>query len=143
MKTWIAILVVVVAGITAKANIAEQQGVEEMDYVQNFGELEGQRSKSKNTYLSFLNVDSMHCGIYSLPAGGVDGQQPHTEDEVYFVQVGTAKIQIKGKDYDVKPGSIIFVPAYAEHRFHSITQDLKMLVFFSKVKINKPESKSR
>ncbi len=55
------------------------------------------------------------------------------------MQSGTAKIQIGDKDYDLQPGSIVFVPAFAEHRFHSIEQDLKTLVFFSKVKITKPQ----
>ena len=96
MKTWIMVsIAMTVAVITGKANVAEQQGADEMDYVQSFEELEGKRADSKDAYLNFLNVDSMHCGIYSLPAGGVDGQQPHTEDEVYFVQVGEAKIKIK------------------------------------------------
>jgi hypothetical protein len=36
----------------------------------------------------------------------------------------------------------LIVPAYAEHRFHSIKKDLKTLVFFSKVKIDKPSEKS-
>lgn len=125
--------------MTGKAKIEENKEPDEMEYVQDFDVLEAKRASNKQAYLSLLDVDSMHCGIYSLPAGSVDGQPPHTEDEVYFVQSGEGKIKIHSKDYDVQSGSIVFVPAYAEHRFHSITKDLKLLVFFSKVEIDKPK----
>ena len=114
-----------------------------MKYVLDFAELEAEREKSKNSYISFFKVDSMHCGIYSLEAGAKDGQSPHTQDEVYYVETGIAKINIEGTDYDLKPGSIVFVPAYAPHKFHSIKEDLKTVVFFSKVPIKKPQVDSK
>ena len=110
--------------------------------VVNFSELELARDEKKELYFQFLEVDSMRCGIYSLPAGSVDPQQPHLQDEVYFVQSGEAKIDIEGTSYDVRPGSIVFVPAHAEHRFHGIKEDLKVLVIFSKYKPT-PETKSK
>ena len=142
MKTTTILMIAFVIGLVASTRaLVKATGDDGVKYVYHFDELDHERSDDNKAYLSFLSVDSMHCGVYSLEAGGVDGQQPHTEDEVYFVQSGEAKIQISGKDYDLKPGSIVFVPAYAEHRFHSITKDLKTLVFFSKVKIDKPNAK--
>ena len=105
---------------------------ESVQFVYDFGELESKRNKSNRSYLQFLDVSSMHMGIYTLAAGAKDGQQPHTQDEIYYVEAGVAKINIRGKDFDVKRGSIIFVPAHAPHHFHSIKSDLKTLVFFSK-----------
>lgn len=35
------------------------------------------------------------------------------------------------KTYAVEPGSLIFVAANIEHRFHTITEDLTVLVFFA------------
>ncbi len=32
-----------------------------------------------------LRVPDLSVGTYSIPAGGTDDQQPHTEDEVYVV----------------------------------------------------------
>ncbi len=104
-----------------------------------FGELESKRAQANRQYLPFLNVDSLHCGIYSLKAGAKDGQQPHTQDEIYYVESGVAKINIEGSDFDLKKGSIVFVPAKAKHYFHSITEDLKTLVFFSKGPVSRSE----
>ena len=86
---------------------------------------------SGKLYLEFLRVPSMSLGVYRLPAGGLDPQQPHTEDEVYYVVSGHAFIRVGDEDRAVAAGSIVFVPARAEHRFHSIVEDLTILVFFT------------
>ncbi len=104
-----------------------------MDFTYQFNEIEAKRVASKLPWNQFLDVDSLYCGLYCLAVGENDPQQPHIHDEVYFVQEGEANIEISGTDYQLKPGSIVFVPAYAKHRFHSITKDLKTLVFFSKM----------
>ena len=73
----------------------------------------------------------MSAGIYRLAAGAVDPQTPHTEDEVYYVLEGRAKIEVEDDRYDVEPGSIVFVRAGADHRFYDIESDLTVLVFFA------------
>ena len=87
--------------------------------------------QSGERYLEFLRVPSLSVGIYALPAGGVDPQQPHTEDEVYTVVGGRGMIRVGEEDRAVAPGSIVFVKASVEHRFHSIEEDLTLLVFFA------------
>lgn len=82
-------------------------------------------------YLEFLRKRSMSCGLYVLPAGGLDDQTPHAEDEVYYVISGQAKITVGQETKSVEPGSIIFVAAHVEHRFHDIAEALKVLVFFA------------
>jgi mannose-6-phosphate isomerase-like protein (cupin superfamily) len=82
-------------------------------------------------YHEFLRRPSMSLGLYVLPAGGVDGQSPHTEDEVYVVVAGrsafTAGLETRG----VGPGDTIFVPAGVPHRFHDITEELRLIVVFA------------
>lgn len=90
-----------------------------------------QQAASKRPYLEFLRVPAFSMGLYVLPAGGVDPQQPHKEDEVYYVIDGRAMITVGDEDRPVEPGSIVFVGAEVEHRFHSITEELKLLVFFA------------
>lgn len=94
-------------------------------------ELIAQREESGKSYLEFLRVPSLSVGLYALPAGGVDGQQPHTEDEVYYVVSGRGQIFVGGEDRPVQAGSIVFVAANVEHRFHSIKEDLQIIVFFA------------
>ena len=89
------------------------------------------QANSGRLYHEFINVPSMSVGVYHLPAGGTDPQQPHTEDEVYYVVSGRAMIRVGDEDRPVSAGSIIFVAAEVEHRFHSIAEDLVILVFFA------------
>jgi mannose-6-phosphate isomerase-like protein (cupin superfamily) len=82
-------------------------------------------------YQEFLRHPSLSMGLYTLPAGAADPQQPHTEDEVYYILSGQGSIQVGDEDRAVQAGSVIFVAATVPHRFHSITQDLSILVFFA------------
>lgn len=87
--------------------------------------------KAGKQYAEFLRVDSMSAGVYRLPAGGIDTQEPHTEDEVYYVVSGRGQIFVGGENRAVQAGSTIFVAARVEHRFHNIEEDLTLLVFFA------------
>lgn len=95
------------------------------------GALIEQQGASGSPYLEFLRVAALSVGVYTLAAGQNDGQQPHSEDEVYYVIRGRAQIRVAGEDRPVGPGSIVFVAAHVEHRFHSIQEDLSVLVFFA------------
>ncbi len=93
--------------------------------------LQQQRHDKGRAYLEFLRVPSMSAGLYELPADAVDPQQPHSEDEIYYVVSGRAQIHVDGEDRPVGPGSVIFVAAGIEHRFHSIEENLSVLVVFA------------
>lgn len=73
----------------------------------------------------------MSLGLYVLPAGSVDSQLPHAEDEVYYVVEGRGVIDVAGERREVKPGSMIFVAKHIEHRFVDIEADLSIVVFFA------------
>ena len=87
--------------------------------------------KSKRAYTRFFKVPSMNFGIYSLKKGAHDDQSPHSQDEVYYVLKGKAKMHSDGRKEPVAPGSFVFVAAGEEHRFVEIEEDLELLVFFS------------
>lgn len=89
------------------------------------------RDFSGTSYLEFMRTASLSVGMYVLAAGSRDGQQPHTEEEVYHVVEGKASLQVGGEDLAVGASTIAFVGAGVEHRFHSIEEDLKVLVFFA------------
>jgi mannose-6-phosphate isomerase-like protein (cupin superfamily) len=87
--------------------------------------------KQGDDYFEFLRVPAMSLGIYRLAAGSQDLQSPHKQDEIYFVQEGHAQIEVEGITQSVRPGSIVYVPALAQHHFKEITEDLELLVFFA------------
>jgi mannose-6-phosphate isomerase-like protein (cupin superfamily) len=84
----------------------------------------------RNDWVEQLRVPDLSVGTYCIPAGGVDDQSPHTEDEVYVVTAGRARIVTPDATAPVGPGSVIFVPAGEEHRFDDVTEDLALLVVF-------------
>jgi mannose-6-phosphate isomerase-like protein (cupin superfamily) len=94
-------------------------------------QLAAEQAARDQRYYEFIRIPALSMGLYVLPAGGVDPQQPHSEDEVYYVVGGQATIHVAGEDRPVQPGSIVVVEAGVEHRFHSITEDLSVLVFFA------------
>jgi mannose-6-phosphate isomerase-like protein (cupin superfamily) len=90
-----------------------------------------EHKQAGQSYLEFLRAPGMSLGLYALPAGGSDPQRPHNEDEVYYVLGGRGSIRVGSEDRRVQAGSIVFVAARVEHRFHSIEEDLNILVFFA------------
>ena len=74
---------------------------------------------------------SLSLTVARWPAGSVDDQRPHTEDEVYYLVAGHAVLLIAGEPNPVEPGSVAFVAAGVEHRFTEISEDLETLVFWS------------
>jgi mannose-6-phosphate isomerase-like protein (cupin superfamily) len=94
-------------------------------------QLISERAASNKLYLEFLKVPDLSMGLYVLPTGATDPQSPHTEDEVYYVVSGRAKILVAEESRDVQAGSIVYVPKNVAHRFHSIDEELTVLVFFA------------
>jgi len=81
-------------------------------------------------YHEFVRTHDLSVGLYVLPAGATDPQGPHTEDEVYHVVAGRARISVGDEDRVVHAGSVVFVGADAPHRFHDIEEELVVLVVF-------------
>lgn len=98
-----------------------------------------QQKDSQKLYLEFLKVPDLSMGLYVLPAGSTDPQSPHTEDEIYYVVSGRAKILVADENRDVQAGSIVYVAKNIAHRFHSIEEDLTLLVFFAPAEYSKKQ----
>lgn len=98
--------------VTMQKKIADQKGV-------------------PDRYLEFFIGDNLSMGLYVLPKGDIDPQVPHTEDEIYYVVSGRAILNVEGEERPVKPGTVIFVETGADHKFHSITENLMLLVVFA------------
>jgi mannose-6-phosphate isomerase-like protein (cupin superfamily) len=91
----------------------------------------GERTKLGKLYYEFLRKPSISVGLYVLGAGHEDPQQPHTEDEVYHVVRGRATIRVADEERPVGPGSVVYVAAGVPHTFHTIEEELEVLVVFT------------
>ncbi len=89
------------------------------------------RDPDGHGYVDFFSSSLLSVGLAVWPAGSVDRQQPHREDEVYYVLSGRGHIAVAGDDRAVRPGSLVFVAAGIEHRFHDVDEDLRVLVFWA------------
>ena len=90
-----------------------------------------ERERHGRRYHEFLRVPALSVGLYVLGAGTEDPQRPHTEDEIYHVVRGRATIRVADEDRPVGPGSVVYVAASVVHRFHTIEEDLEILVVFA------------
>jgi mannose-6-phosphate isomerase-like protein (cupin superfamily) len=89
------------------------------------------RDADGHGYVDFLASEKLSVGLAIWKASSIDRQQPHKEDEVYYVISGRGAIRVAGEDRPVRPGSLVFVAAGVEHRFHDIEEDLRVLVFWA------------
>ena len=82
----------------------------------------GQRS------LPVFGHGSMTARLYA--PRGTDAQTPHDQDEVYVVARGHGRFVDRGRRVDVEAGTVLFVPAGAEHRFEDFSDDFATWVVF-------------
>jgi mannose-6-phosphate isomerase-like protein (cupin superfamily) len=94
-------------------------------------ELEKKQAEAQGPYLEFLRRRGMSVGLYSLPAGGEDYQQPHVADEMYVVLRGQGKLRVGDREHAVRQGSVVSVDHGEDHNFFDITEDLNLLVVFA------------
>jgi mannose-6-phosphate isomerase-like protein (cupin superfamily) len=96
----------------------------------DLGTLDRRRMDAGELYHEFLRRPDLSAGLYVLDAGAVDPQGPHTEDEIYVVMAGRARITVGDDVHDVSAGSVVFVGAGVPHRFHDIAERLEVVVVF-------------
>ncbi|MEE8217677.1 MAG: (d)CMP kinase [Vicinamibacteria bacterium] len=97
----------------------------------DLGRLAEEHRRSSRQYIEALRSAALSVGLYRLPAGSEDEQRPHGEEEVYLVLEGKGRFKMGDEDVVAAPGHLLSVPARVEHRFHSIEEDLLLLVFFA------------
>jgi len=89
------------------------------------------RDADGHGYVDFMASDKLSAGLAIWPRGVTDRQTPHHEDEVYYVIGGRATIRVANEERAVAAGSLVFVGAGVEHRFHDIEEELRVLVFWA------------
>ncbi|HXK08451.1 MAG TPA: cupin domain-containing protein [Vicinamibacteria bacterium] len=97
----------------------------------DLGKLAEAHRHSPRRYLEALRTGGLSSGLYRLRKGEEDEQKPHAQEEAYLVLEGSGRFRMGDEDFAVGPGYLFTVPARVEHRFHSIADDLLLLVFFA------------
>jgi mannose-6-phosphate isomerase-like protein (cupin superfamily) len=95
------------------------------------GELFAGLDPGGHDYAEFFRSSTLSLTVARWLAESVDDQEPHTEDEVYYVVSGRARLSVADEEAAVEAGSIAYVAAGVEHRFHDIEEDLAVLVFWA------------
>ena len=90
----------------------------------------GKIKKSSSYFYTFINRDTLSAGVLFLKPGEKDTQEPHDNDEVYYVISGDGFLRIKDKDYPVSEDKVFFVAKNVKHYFHGNKKNLKVLYFF-------------
>ena len=79
-------------------------------------------------FVTMMAGGTMSVEVYAPK--GEDLQQPHTQDELYFIHSGTGQIVINGQRFDAAAGDAFFVAAGVEHRFENFSNDFVTWVVF-------------
>lgn len=85
----------------------------------------------QHRYHEFLRGSAMSAGVYVLSVGAADRQNPHQEDEIYYVIRGRSKMKLGIEERNVGEGDVIFVEKTLEHRFFDVVEELVLLVVFA------------
>lgn len=95
-------------------------------------DLQSTREASGNLYHEFLRVASMSAGCITARLGKTIRRGRTTRTRCTCgVARGRDRIRVADEDRDAQTGSGVFVAAHAVHRFHLITEDMDILVFFA------------
>jgi len=96
-------------------------------------DIEGARERlgASGGYEVVHESPGLEIGVYVLVAPEPDRQQPHEDDEVYYVLEGRGTLDVEGETVELQEGQAVFVPAHAEHRF-SAYELLSLLVVFER-----------
>ncbi len=114
---------------TARRTVPAVLGSPAVD-VFELADLVAARAASGGLFHEFIRTHDLSVGLYVLAAGSRDPQGPHTEDEVYYVVSGRGQVRVGREDRSVQAGSVVFVGADVDHRFHDIEEELVILVVF-------------
>lgn len=97
----------------------------------DLAQIVGGHSENGELYHEFFKAKRVSVGLYGLKAGETDPQSPHTEDEIYYIVSGIGTIEIDGEHREVSAGAVIYVEEHVPHSFHTITEDLSIIVVFA------------
>ena len=85
-------------------------------------------SDAPESYIEPFSKGATSLGLYAPK--GEDHQEPHDQDELYFVISGSGTFVHDGRLSPFGPGDAIFVAAGVPHRFEDFSDDFSTWVLF-------------
>ena len=79
-------------------------------------------------FVTMMAGGTMTVEVYAPK--GYDSQEPHTQDELYFIHSGCGELVINGQRFDCEVGDAFFVAAGVAHRFENFSDDFVTWVVF-------------
>lgn len=79
-------------------------------------------------YVAGFAHGSMRTELYA--PRGRDPQQPHEQDELYFIVQGSGDFLLAEQRHVCQSGDAFFVPAGTPHRFENFSEDFATWVVF-------------
>ena len=87
-------------------------------------------AKSDTYFHTFINKENLAAGVLRLAPGEDDTQEPHENDEIYYIIQGDGFLSVDKKDYPVSEGMAYYVGKKVPHRFHGNKKELVVVYFF-------------
>ena len=81
-----------------------------------------------------IRADAVSVEVMKFEEGEKDQQHAHGEDEVYYINSGTAKLSVEGESTEVSEGDVIHLEPGTEHRFHDFKDELVTTVLYAPAK---------
>ena len=85
--------------------------------------------QGKRAYLDLLRSAALSAGLHRVGRGQQDEQGARSEEAIYLVLEGRGRFRMGDAEFAVEPGYLFTVPARVEHGFHSVNEDLLLLLF--------------
>ena len=79
-------------------------------------------------FISMMAGGTMSVEVFA--PNGADLQQPHAQDELYFIHSGTGRIVVNGQHFEAAAGDAFFVAAGVAHQFENFSNDFVTWVVF-------------
>ena len=87
---------------------------------------------------SVAGTQAIHINEGTLKGGGQTGGGIHEADEIYYVVKGVAFLHLDDETYEIKPGSLVFIPAGTFHSLDNKSdyEDFVLLTFWQRASDN-------
>ena len=79
-------------------------------------------------FITMMSGGTMSVEVFAPK--GADLQQPHAQDELYFIHSGTGQIVINAHRFEATVGDAFFVAAGVAHKFENFSPDFVTWVVF-------------